>query len=709
MANDNAPPQYKMASNESKEMTWDEVERFIGGEADSAIRYCRDVLSPGRIEMWDRYYGKPLGNEVKGRSKYMSRDILETIEWILPTLIKTLASGDPKIKLEIVGKPSWIGAALMRRIFDDLSADASGSMFTVFYQWFKDALVSGTAYTKLFWEVEYEEKEYEVPSMSVDQFNQLENSEGVNIKKASYAFNGYNDVKFSINRLRKDQLVTENIPTWEFVHSRRAKTMNDEHPKGHITWVTVDFLKRVNKAMTERDEEPYFINLDEVERSAGNRTEDSVSINSLDAEKQSYIGFEKYGDYYEDSDTATGLKSVVQLEEWYTRLDIKGTGYLQDVICWRANGKLIRWEDNHDGFISMASISPIIDCYKFNGISYADLVVELQNLKTVLFRRVLDNFDWQNLGRWFKMPGAKVDIKALMECVPGDCVEIDPNMVRNETPQPFHPQNLALFDYLDGVKEQRTGSTKYTQGTDSGTLNKTAQGIQMIQSAAMQRIELIARVFAEGLKDFYQKAAMLYQKNMRKPFVTRVNGEDITVTPDMIQGEILSRVYMGVEAQIGMAETQRLERMAGTLQGFEKMAPGLYTAQQVHNMAVKYVTAMGYIDVEDFIAPQQQHMQKNQQIQQMQMQIQQMGQQLAQAKQQLEQNKVEADVKMKQDKLKLEAMKVQQETKLALAEMEGKREKDSNDMKFAWRKNIQELTLALAEMEKERNESESKS
>ena len=304
------------------------------------------------------------------------------------------------------------------------------------------------------------------------------------------------------------------------------------------------------------------------------------------------------------------------------------------------------------------------------------------------------------------MPGAKVDIKALMECVPGDCVEIDPNMVRNETPQPFHPQNLALFDYLDGVKEQRTGSTKYTQGTDSGTLNKTAQGIQMIQSAAMQRIELIARVFAEGLKDFYQKAAMLYQKNMRKPFVTRVNGEDITVTPDMIQGEILSRVYMGVEAQIGMAETQRLERMAGTLQGFEKMAPGLYTAQQVHNMAAKYVTAMGYIDVEDFIAPQQQHIQKNQQIQQMQMQIQQMGQQLAQAKQQLEQNKVEADVKMKQDKLKLEAMKVQQDTKLALAEMEGKREKDSNDMKFAWRKNIQELTLALAEMEKERNESE---
>ena len=153
-------------------------------------------------------------------------------------------------------------------------------------------------------------------------------------------------------------------------------------------------------------------------------------------------------------------------------------------------------------------------------MSYADLVIELQTLKTVLFRRVLDNFDWQNLGRWFKRPGAKVDIAALLDGVPGDCVEVDPDAVRNETPQPFHPQNLALFDYIDGVKEQRTGSTKYTQGTDSGTLNKTAQGIQMIQAAAMQRIELIARIFAEGLKDYYQKAAMLYQKNMRHSFMT---------------------------------------------------------------------------------------------------------------------------------------------------------------------------------------------
>jgi len=696
MANDNAEKLKGFPPKETEAMTWDEVETVVGTEADAAIRYCRDILSPGRIEKWDRYYGRPLGNEIKGRSQYMSRDLLETIEWIMPTLIKTLASGDSKIKLEIEGQPVWVGEALMRKIYEDLSADAQGSMFNVFYQWFKDSLVSGSSYAKLFWEVEYEEKDENIPSVSMEQFGQLEANEDININKASYVPGGYEDVHITIRQLRRDQLVTENIPTWEFVTSKRTRNINDEHAKGHVTYVTMDYLKRINKAMTERDDEPYFVGLDEVEHMASMKSgEHEGTINSLNSEKQSYMEFEAYGDQYEDGEKAVGLKSRVQLEEWYTRLDIQGSGYLRDVICWRANGKLIRWEDNDDGFVPIATLSPIIDCYKFNGMSYADLVIELQTLKTVLFRRVLDNFDWQNLGRWFTTPGAKVDIKALLDGVPGDCVEVDPNSIRNETPTPFHPQNLALFDYIDGVKEQRTGSTKYTQGTDSGTLNKTAQGIQMIQSAAMQRIELIARIFAEGLKDYYQKAAMLYQRNLRKPFLAMVNGEPTEVTPDMLQGRVLARVAMGVEAQIGMAETQRLERMAGTLQGFDKMAPGLFGPEQIHKLAAKYVNAMGYIATEEFISPLKAHLGKNQQMQQQQ---QQMQQQMLQMQQQVQQ----AEFKLEQMRVNLEASKIKGDHQVDVATIEAARSKAENDVKQKEADSLRDYQLGIAKLEADR-------
>ena len=85
MANETRPRVESPGPTEARPMTWDEIERAVGTEADAAIRYCRDTLSVKRIEKWDRYYGRPLGNEVKGRSKYMSRDLLETVEWIMPT------------------------------------------------------------------------------------------------------------------------------------------------------------------------------------------------------------------------------------------------------------------------------------------------------------------------------------------------------------------------------------------------------------------------------------------------------------------------------------------------------------------------------------------------------------------------------------------------------------------------------------------------
>ncbi len=52
-----------------------------------------------------------------------------------------------------------------------------------------------------------------------------------------------------------------------------------------------------------------------------------------------------------------------------------------------------------------------------------------------------------------------------------------------------------MLEYMDSIKETRTGVTRYNQGTDADTLNKTARGIQMIQAAGQQRTALIARIF----------------------------------------------------------------------------------------------------------------------------------------------------------------------------------------------------------------------
>ena len=83
--------------------------------------------------------------------------------------------------------------------------------------------------------------------------------------------------------------------------------------------------------------------------------------------------------------------------------------------------------------------------------------------------------------------------------------------------QPISQQAFPLLEYLDQVREVRTGVTKYNQGLDSESLNKTATGINAILNQTQMRSELIVRIFAEtGVKDLFRKMFALSVKYQDK-------------------------------------------------------------------------------------------------------------------------------------------------------------------------------------------------
>lgn len=297
-------------------------------------------------------------------------------------------------------------------------------------------------------------------------------------------------------------------------------------------------------------------------------------------------------------------------------------GYLEDVVCWIVDDRhLIRWEKNRDGIIPMSVMSPILDCYKFLGISYAELVIEVQNLKTMIMRRILDNYAYSNNGRWLVRPGAGVDVTALLDNTPGDVVWGEPDAVKDLAPKPFHPGVLGLVEYADTVRENRTGVTRYNQGMDAQSLNKTATGIAAIQSAAHQRLQMVARVFAEtGVRDFYRKCARLYQRYLSRPFTARVDGRTVTITPDMIQGKVICRVAFDDQSQIGLAESQQIERMFAFLAQVNRDFPGILRPETVYKLVSRYVASYGNKDaaeligsLEEYIAEVQRQLEARQQ------------------------------------------------------------------------------------------------
>jgi len=644
MSNSRPENEYDVYIEKDVEMTWEEIGMQVCDEIDASIRFQKQHIVPQRTLNWDRYYGRPFGNEQPGRSKYMSRDLLETVEWILPNLIKLFASADHKIKLRLRNTvaqeygltPEQLGMALMGQIYKDLYSDESMGLFMVLYTWFKDALVSGSAYVKLFWEVDMILEDFE-EMVDQDQFAELANMPEVTIATAQVGPTGQMLVKGQVERASKDNLVCDNIPHWEFIFEEHTRSMNDDTGKGFTTVVTLDYLRRINQAYS-KDDEKYFWNLDMVEASAG---KDGSYINfETESERKRFFDYAVLNDYVGAQDK--GAKRRVQLTEWYTRIDVNGDGFLEDVKVYKANGLMIRWELNEANFVPCAKISPIIDVYHFQGIAYADLIVELQELKSMLMRKTLDNYDFQNSGRWFIKPGATIDEERFLEGIPGDVFRANPDHVKNFAPSGFDASSLSLIEYVEGIKENRTGSTRYNQGTDASSLNQTAHGIQTIMNASMKRIELIGQLFAEGgLKDFFVKAAKLYQKNITEPFTARVDGEEVEISPEMIKGaKIEAYVDLGTEDQAGQIESQRLLQMSAVLFDLNTKFPGIITPVKARAIAVKYVSAMGF-NADSYISSKNEFEAATQQAQQMQETVQQMQMMLEQMKIQIEQKGVD--------------------------------------------------------------------
>jgi hypothetical protein len=84
-------------------MTETELKAILAAEIDDALGQMGGELSEQRRKALQYYLGEPFGNEVEGRSKVVSTDVADTIEWILPSLLKIFTAGDDVVRFEPTG------------------------------------------------------------------------------------------------------------------------------------------------------------------------------------------------------------------------------------------------------------------------------------------------------------------------------------------------------------------------------------------------------------------------------------------------------------------------------------------------------------------------------------------------------------------------------------------------------------------------------
>ena len=635
----------------SSKVTDEELLARVQGEITDSLGY-NDTVSKQRESAMDYYYALPFGNEVEGRSQYVDSSVMDTIEWIKPSLMRVFASGDEMVTFEPHG-PEDVDAAEQATDYINHIFTKDNNGWEILYTWFTDALLQKNGIVKVWWD-DYEDwNREEYNGLDEQEFNLLIMSPDIEVMEHTPYVDDYG-AKHDVVIKRTSytgRVKIENVPPDEFLISREAKDIQDARFVCHRVRKTLSELRLM---YPDEDLDP---------REMGGGDDDMAAFSS---ERLSRYEFDDSANYFEgwgsQSDSEEALRTY-WLHESFLKTDYDGDGIAElRKVC--SVGSKILANDPIDK-IPFVSITPVKIPHKFFGLSIADLIMDLQLIKSTLMRNLMDNMYNQNFGRYAVLEG-QANLDDLLSQRPGGVVRVkSPNAIMPLATPQLEPSSFQMLGYLDQQRESRSGVNKYSQGLNDNALTShtTATAVNATMTAAQSRVELIARCFAEtGVRDLMRCIYELVLKNQDKERVVKLRNQWVPVRPDMWRDKMDCTVAVGIG---NGNRDQQLMHLTTMLQfAGDAMRGGLNIVNEknLYNMGAALVKNMGFQNVDDFLTnPDMVPPQPNPEEQEKMMEM--------QVKQQELQIKA-ADLQLKQQKLQQEAAESAVEAQLKAAELQ---------------------------------------
>ncbi|MBQ9596499.1 MAG: hypothetical protein IJR35_11655 [Synergistaceae bacterium] len=607
----------------------------------------------------DREYYKNRFRHTATQSDFVSFDFWSVVQWAIPLVMNSFFGNNEAVV--IVGRNEEdVPRAEVLKALINFQLMTQNKGFMLLWDWFSDAFQYNLGAIKIWWERiedwQTEKLEYvgmdRLLMLQQDQWCQIDYVEGPD-------FFGMFNVAYRIGRLKSNKPKIESVRVTDLRWSPEARNLDEANFVAHRQIVTADHLRRQAKQG--------IYDVEAVERAIENTNGSGVVYNQFETELN-----DETDQLPNDEDTA---RSLFELYECYVKLDINGDGLLEDALVSVVGEELIRVTENPFGRVPIFTVSPVRDPFKVMAdISLNEIVGEVQTIKTALMRQLLINTVNLNNIRWFINPNG-VDLKDIQE---------NKQFIKTKTNDPrasvmpfpqtsLAPWTMNLFEYLEGALEQWTGRTRYNQGTDSKSLNKTATGINLLQQASAQRIDYIVRVFAEtGVGEALRFMVELNQKYIDQPQVIRLENTMLQVSPDDLKGEF----DIDVNTEIGVGKRQQtienLQLYLGNL-ALAGMNIGAITPGEWAHAAQKLLQEMGIRDPQSYVLDPE--IVKQQFFMQMQQQM------MAQQEQaQLQQAQLARQNQIQDQQLAMQQAQAQQQMQLRNQEMQMKQQDHAADL-----------------------------
>ena len=682
-----------------------ELKAILDSEkADSLASMAASKLSKDRTAAMDYYLGDMSVDmpPIDGRSQAVSTDVADSIEGLMPSLMEIFAGSDEVVRFDPTG-PEDVQQAAQETDYINYVFMQKNDGFLILYHMIKDALLSKTGIAKVWWEENVVQQKDTYYDQSDDVYNLLASSPDVEILEHSERPDPnvspmmlppgmpppmLHDITIGTDKDLSFCRV-DPVPPEEFGISRRARA-----DLQGAKYMFHEVVKPQDELVAQGYDEKQLKGLATYNFPRAGTAQEVYARDTV---------WESSGRQGDD-----GLNEAIRpirVTEHYIVLDYDGTGVARKYRITTAGeeGEILTLEkDGKPDIVEVeywpfAYMTPIIQTHRFYGRSIADVVSDIQRVKTSMTRAVLDNAYLSNNPR-LQIPEQSVNAATFDDLL----VSRPGGIIRTKTADPLNviavpsiaESCFGIIQYWDSMREWRTGVSRQGQGLDADALNnQTATAAMQLYNASQARMKLIARVFAEtGIKDLFRILHATVRKYGEKAETVQLRKTWVTIDPRQWKERTDLTVH------VGLGTGGKAEQMAGLMQiinaqkelllnpGAAEM--GMVTPKNLYNTCSELVRLLGKKDVDDFFTdPGDKPMPQPSQQQNPEMAK-------VQAQAQLQQQKMQSDAQLE---------KLRADTQIQIQNQKAQSEAALDQQRFEHDRQMELLKLDMADRDRERD------
>ena len=568
------------------EMDDDEIESLVNSYADDAQSFATGQLAEDRADAIRDYYGEKHGPLAArdGRSSVVLPETRDTVEWIKPALLKMFAQTDELGRLEPNG-PEDEEQSDQRSDNANYVFFRDNHGFMNLYNAIDDALKTRLGFIKTVWDPSPNARRVEYTGLLEQQLRLLAESDTAELLDFQPLGDGTFDATV-VHHEDMGRVRVEAVPPEEVRWNRDARSLDTAVFVQHRRKLTDSDLRELGYSQELIDTLP-------AEGADGEFDEEEEARSLVDDEGSQAL------------DTRTGAMQERTVCENYCRVDVDGDGIAEWVCAWTAGDGTGTMFDLYpsDGH-PFDAICPDPVAHKVVGLGVHDLVKDLQVIKSVVLRQILDNLYLANNPRWKYRRGNHVNLDELLRNIPGGPIGVDDMTDLEPIQQSYNVGSVGLpiIEKLDEIQEKRTGVTGTYQAVDINAVDKTAFAAAQQMGQAASRIEMIGRIFAEtGIKGVFQKIDALSMKHQNVKRTIRLRGKWIEVDPASWEHEMDATINVGLGSGSREVMAANLSMLSGMLERVHGYAPGWVKPENIYNLFSKIAENLGFKNPQAFL------------------------------------------------------------------------------------------------------------